>query len=171
MCRKTKFRESCDHSSAILPNQPGTYAVILHVPRMKKISIGVLGEWMIETGYYAYIGSAFGPGGLRGRLGHHVQSRGHAKAHWHIDYLRSIAEIDEIWWTDDAIKREHGWAFIFHEQMDTETPIKGFGSSDCACVSHLFYSHRKPNIRRFSRLAHSHWKDHLRIHLAVHFEG
>ncbi len=166
--KNTYHHRHHESTVTLFPEQSGTYALIMRVPKLKKIKIGALGEYHIKPGSYTYIGSAFGPGGLRGRLRHHVLKKASAKSHWHIDYLRSIASIAEIWWTNDAIKREHDWALIFREQMNMETPITGFGSSDCTCISHLFYSHNNPNIRRFSRLVHSHWNDHALIHSVIH---
>ena len=57
---------------------------------MKRIDIGSLGRFDILPGFYAYVGSAFGAGGLRARIGHHLEST--AWPHWHIDYLLGIAE-------------------------------------------------------------------------------
>jgi Uri superfamily endonuclease len=41
---------------------------------MKRLGIGSLGEFDIIPGFYAYVGSAFGSGGLRSRIGHHLES-------------------------------------------------------------------------------------------------
>jgi len=54
-----------------LPDEKGTYVLIASVPQMKRIEIGRLGRFDIIPGYYAYVGSAFGSGGLRAHLGHH----------------------------------------------------------------------------------------------------
>ncbi len=41
---------------------------------MKRFEMGRLGRFDIIPGYYAYVGSAFGSGGLPARLGHHLKS-------------------------------------------------------------------------------------------------
>jgi Uri superfamily endonuclease len=48
-----------------LPEEKGTYAFIASVPQMKHIEIGRLGVFDLLPGFYAYVGSAFGAGGLR----------------------------------------------------------------------------------------------------------
>jgi Uri superfamily endonuclease len=55
---------------------------------MKRLSVGRLGEFDLVPGFYAYVGSAFGLGGLRARIGHHPEST--AEPHWHIDYLLKV---------------------------------------------------------------------------------
>jgi len=72
-----------------LPDEKGTYVLILHVAELKRMEIGRLGAFDIRPGFYAYVGSAFGAGGLRARLGRHIESV--AAPHWHIDYLMAFA--------------------------------------------------------------------------------
>jgi Uri superfamily endonuclease len=57
-----------------LPADKGTYVLISHMVQMKRLEIGSLGEFDIIPGFYAYVGSAFGSGGLRSRIGHHLES-------------------------------------------------------------------------------------------------
>src|SRR3990172_11736037 len=80
-----------DEWLAELPSDPGTYALHLRLNRSRWVQIGRLGETRFPAGEYVYIGSAFGPGGLRARLGRHV--RGDGQPHWHIDALRAIANV------------------------------------------------------------------------------
>ena len=47
-----------------LPAQPGTYALVMASDLETEIRIGSLGSCRVKPGYYAYVGSAFGPGGL-----------------------------------------------------------------------------------------------------------
>ncbi len=58
-----------------LPDEKGTYILIASVPQMKRIDVGQLGEFDIVPGFYAYVGSAFGAGGLCARIGHRLQPR------------------------------------------------------------------------------------------------
>lgn len=48
----------------------GTYILILSSPARSTIDVGRLGRMTLAHGYYLYVGSAFGPGGLRARIAH-----------------------------------------------------------------------------------------------------
>ena len=72
-------------------NLPGTYALILVSSSDRWIEIGKLGKFLIQPGYYVYAGSAFGPGGLKARIAHHMRIS--QRPHWHIDYLYGIVMI------------------------------------------------------------------------------
>jgi Uri superfamily endonuclease len=91
----------------------------------------------LQPGWYAYAGSAFGPGGLRARLARHL--RGGSKRHWHIDYLRPHAPIYEIWYSPKTQNCEHRWAAALGHITGAQIPLPGFGSSDCRCAAHLFF--------------------------------
>lgn len=90
----------------------------------------------IAPGYYVYLGSAFGSGGLQARLGHH--RRGSPRPHWHIDYLRLLTQLTEVWYTYDPEHREHQWAHLSSLLPGATVPLAGFGTSDCRCISHLY---------------------------------
>jgi Uri superfamily endonuclease len=51
-----------------LPDERGTYILIASVLQMKRLKIGRLGTYDLLPDFYAYVGSAFGPGGLRARI-------------------------------------------------------------------------------------------------------
>lgn len=120
----------------------GTYILLLRLPKSKSIQIGKLGSFNFQVGYYAYVGSAFGPGGLTGRLSHHFKIS--ERPHWHIDYLRTHAEIKQVWSEEGETKKEHVWADILARLKDSRLPVPGFGCSDCRCASHLFYFEGSP---------------------------
>jgi hypothetical protein len=73
-----------------LPEGKGTYVLIVVVPQMKRLEIGRLCTYDVVPGFCAYVGSAFGAGGLRARIQHHLASG--AEPHWQIDYLLAVAE-------------------------------------------------------------------------------
>jgi Uri superfamily endonuclease len=129
-----------------LPEDHGTYVLIARVLQTKRLGIGSLGEFEITPGFYAYVGSAFGSGGLRARLGHHLESL--AEPHWHIDYLLLVATPIEIWFTTADRKLEKDWAELLEEAPGFRVPIPRFGSSDYhrSRASHLFYSKRRPSF-------------------------
>ena len=97
------------------------------------------------------MGSAFGSGGLRARIGHHLESI--AEPHWHIDYLLQVATPVEVWLTMAGRKLEHRWAELLEDTPGFRVPILRFGSSDYhrSRSSHLFYSKRRPSFRWFQQ--------------------
>jgi Uri superfamily endonuclease len=134
-----------------LPEEKGPYVLIVQVAEMKRLEVGSLGAFDFVPGFYAYVGSAFGSGGLRARLGHHLEST--AQPHWHIDYLLQIATPVEVWFTIADRKLERHWADLMEEAPGFRVPIPRFGSSDYhrSRASHLFYSKRRPSFRWFEQ--------------------
>jgi len=135
----------------------GTYILILQLENPARIEVGKLGLVAFDTGIYTYVGSAFGPGGLAARVGHHLRTR--KRCHWHIDYLRRICRVSAVWYTIDSVRREHEWAQILAGIRGAKVPIIGFGSSDCRCPSHLAYFHHSPNFITFRRKIRQHFAD------------
>lgn len=128
------------------PSQPGTYALIFQNNALTVIQAGSLGRLVVEPGWYIYVGSAFGPGGLRGRLMHHLNDR---PQRWHVDALKSAVPIHSVWFTTDLRRLEHAWAQTWMDLPGITLPWKGFGSSDCHCQAHLFRGFHEPDRRWF----------------------
>jgi Uri superfamily endonuclease len=127
---------------------PGTYILVLCLPNLTCVQVGKLGDLKFLAGFYLYIGSALGRGGVSGRLKHHWDPG--AVLHWHIDYLLREACLVEIWYQEGETRQEHRWADLIHEQGGLSTA--GFGSSDCSCASHLFYFKRRPRIETIGKV-------------------
>ena len=128
-----------------LKNIPtGTYILVIRLQKRKRISIGRLGMFSFRKGYYLYVGSAFGPGGLNARISRHL--RQNKKRHWHIDYLTLENTIIDVWFKNHRIRHECEWAKSLEEIPALKRPVSGFGSSDCTCRSHLFFSAEKPSM-------------------------
>jgi len=144
-----------------LKNNPGTYAIILKPNAERSIKVGKLGMLRVQAGYYIYVGSAFGPGGLGARIAHH--KRESHRSRWHIDYLRAAAEICEVWYTYDPRSLEHQWAETLASATKSTTPFPGFGSSDCNCLTHLYHFKSKPTIASFRRRLRAKIKDHEKV--------
>ncbi|MCX8061443.1 MAG: GIY-YIG nuclease family protein [Anaerolineales bacterium] len=125
-----------DPGELSFPSTKGSYVLVLWLVKPQTVLVGRLGELHFQAGHYLYVGSAFGAGGLGGRLKHHLSPQ---KLHWHIDYLRSIAQLQEVWFRADEQCRECEWATELAKLPQLSRPYPGFGSSDCRCVSHLFY--------------------------------
>jgi len=125
---------------------PGTYALILQSFSKSKIQIGRWRQIDIVPGYYVYVGSAFGPGGVLSRVSRHFKKK--KPKHWHIDYLRNFVAPLGVWYTHEPEHFEHRWARTLYT-TDNMHPIQGFGCSDCKCYSHLFWSPFLPDFTTF----------------------
>jgi len=130
-----------------IPSEKGSYVLILKIAHKQETKIGKLGSFHFPAGYYAYCGSARGPGGLRARLRHHLKIN--PKPHWHIDHLKDFGSIVAIWWSTSELLLEHHMAICLSETPGASIPVQGFGSSDCHCSSHLFHLKRIPSIDLF----------------------
>ncbi len=129
--------------------QPGTYALIMTCDSDQQVEVGKLGRFNIKPGSYVYVGSAFGPGGLKARIAHHIRMS--HRPHWHMDYLRPILKLKEVCYSYHPERHEHRWAGAFNGFKGASVPIIGFGASDCSCPSHLFRFSRKPSDRLLRR--------------------
>jgi sugar fermentation stimulation protein A len=125
----------------------GSYLLVLKLERERLIKIGRLGEVMFREGYYIYVGSAMR--NLRARIERH--RRKGKKLHWHIDYLTWVADgFDSI-----PIRSSQRQECEIAQAMSSLMKIgpSGFGSSDCRCLTHLFWSERNPvQMGAFHRL-------------------
>ena len=125
----------------MMRSEAGTYAVIFQCLSKARQQVGQLGVVSLREGYYVYVGSAFGPGGVKARVSHHYRHT--INPNWHIDYLRRLLRPVGVWFTYDHRRLEHRWAKVFFK-MNTMSSFRGFGCSDCACYSHLFFTFKKP---------------------------
>ena len=134
-------------SLARLPPLPGTYALVLKNSGRPQVLVGRLGTLAVQPGFYVYVGSALGPGGLASRAGRHAKAD--KKCRWHIDYLAAIATLDEVWYTVDPARRECQWADALRQIRGATVPLEGFGSSDCRCRAHLLFFQERPSLNGF----------------------
>jgi Uri superfamily endonuclease len=145
-----------------LQSTPGTYALILSTAADELLQIGRLGQLHVRGGFYVYIGSAFGPGGVRARIAHHCRRA--ARPHWHIDFLRVVARLTAIWYTYDTLRREHQWAEVLQRTPGASIPLQRFGASDCTCASHLYFLSTRPACYALRSGIRNAYHDHLPIH-------
>ena len=125
----------------------GTYVLVLHLEQPQALAVGSLGIFPLPAGFYTYVGSAMGSGGLTARLGHHRKiSR---RPHWHIDYLRQVAALKHIWVLDSSARREHDWAALLGDMPGATILVPRFGASDCRCTTHLYYFANAPTVSEF----------------------
>lgn len=131
---------------------PGTYALILESRVEQSLQIGRRGSMALVPGFYLYVGSAFGPGGIAARIAHHRRIA--QRPHWHIDYLRLVLPLTECWFSYEARHMEHHWAAVAGGLQGASIPLARFGASDCDCPSHLFHFSERPRYGAFrNRLA------------------
>jgi len=126
-----------------LSDEKGVYVLFLRNTKTEDVRVGSFGNISLKEGIYAYVGSAYGGGGIRKRVGRHLRTN--KKCRWHIDYIRRRMSFHGLWLTTDGAEMEHIIADRFIN-MGAEVPMKGFGSSDCSCVSHLFYMSEIPEM-------------------------
>lgn len=132
----------------IVKSESGTYALILHSNLSTEIQIGHWGCLRVEPGYYVYVGSAFGPGGVQARVARHFRKM--KRRHWHIDYLSEAIEPVCAWCSYAPFRLEHEWARAFDRMADMSC-IKGFGCSDCNCNGHLLATPAMPDATEIVR--------------------
>ena len=110
----------------------GSYLLVLHLKRDRKIGVGKLGRIHFKKGFYVYVGSAMA--NLSKRMERHRHLR--KQIHWHIDELRAVAEFHSAL----AIRSSDRLECEVAEAMSgiTEWSVPRFGSTDCSCETHLF---------------------------------
>ncbi len=114
----------------------GVYCLLINCRKTQLMHIGRLGAIEFEKGFYLYVGSALN--GIEKRISRHLKKK--KKRFWHIDYFLSneYVNIDHIYCLESDKKMECNIALRVNSLTKS---IKGFGSSDCKCRSHLFFTH------------------------------
>lgn len=129
----------------------GTYTLMLHLDTDTAIEVGALGTHGFDAGWYAYTGSALGPGGFARVDRHHELSAGERDTRqWHVDYLLGHPAV-----SIRADVRTPG-ADAECEIADAlpDGPVAGFGASDCGCDSHLSFFADEGTAMQAVRAAH-----------------
>lgn len=120
--------------TAELPRNAGVYALLIRVSAPLDVTIRN-SRHRLESGFYVYVGSARGPGGVRARVMRHLRRA--KRVRWHVDQITGYAEVALI---VCAETRESECVLVpFLEAEGFEHPVHGFGASDCKrkCTSHL----------------------------------
>ena len=126
----------------------------------QQLQIGRLGGMQLSNGWYVYVGSAFGPGGLAARVSRHLQR--HKTRHWHIDHLIWATTVREVWYSQRQRDLEHCWAQAALDQPAARNLLRGFGASDCQCLSHLVRFPTREAVKTlFNALDAKVWIPHL----------
>ena len=123
----------CPPTSTLTSISKGVYVLIIAVGRDVTVNVGALGEVCFEKGLYAYVGSA--QKDLKKRVERHLRKI--KRRFWHIDYFLGNDAVR----VQTVFRKEAGKADecqIAQALDETGSPMKGFGSFGCHCMSHLF---------------------------------
>ncbi len=111
----------------------GTYVIIFTLGADAEVRIGALGTFFFSKGTYCYVDSALC--GLEHRVARHL--RKDKVLRWHIDYLTTISVDSHAYvsYPDYIDECELARAAVGSGMIPS---VRGFGSSDCDCYTHLF---------------------------------
>jgi Uri superfamily endonuclease len=124
----------------------GIYLLYLKLEKTQDIEIGMLGLLRFKEGSYLYIGSA--RNGIIQRVSRHLKRK--KKLFWHIDYFLNSyhASVESVYYVEDKNFSECDIVKKLQKEYfkNSAAAIKGFGSSDCRCISHFFYLLKEFNL-------------------------
>lgn len=125
----------------------GVYILIISIRKDIDLDIGAKGRIKFRRGLFAYVGSA--QTNLEKRIVRHLKR--HKKKFWHIDYLLDDpnSEIVKVF-LKKATKTEE--CAIAERMCEKFQSLKGFGCSDCKCLSHLFYIENLKLLQNVTRI-------------------
>ncbi|WP_227376621.1 GIY-YIG nuclease family protein [Haladaptatus halobius] len=131
----------------------GTYTLLVELVRPATIEFGAKGAMELDSGRYAYTGSAFGQGGFS-RVDRHarVASGENDARHWHVDYL--LGHPDARLAGDVRTPDEDVECAVARNLSDEVRSVSGIGASDCDCGTHLHYASDRDALERAVRRAH-----------------
>ena len=150
-------RDSLRSPTLAIGRYPGTYALIMRADQVIAVTVGGLGAVRLDRGWYAYIGSALGPGGVGARVGRHLAG---GALRWHLDYLRTHTRVAEVWYCFNQSRRESQWVATMTALPTSASVIDGFGASDSVHRSHLFYFPLRPSWKVFGTALLAGDRDH-----------
>ncbi|MBN2253075.1 MAG: DUF123 domain-containing protein [Kosmotogaceae bacterium] len=128
----------------------GDYVVLFFLKESVEIS-SISKNWLLDSGYYMYIGSAMSS--LAERVKRHLIEE--KRKHWHIDYLREKAEVVAALLLPTEEQREEELSNFVSEYGEA---VSKFGASDCSTDSNLYKLESKNIERVFSSIVCK-WRD------------
>jgi Uri superfamily endonuclease len=121
----------CHTCAETLPRAPGAYALLIELAEPLDVRLRGQPAISLTPGRYLYCGSAYGPGGLRARIGRHM--RRDKAQRWHVDQLTGAGDV-----TGAFVFPGGNECSLVAALAELPIAIPGFGSSDCrSCASHL----------------------------------
>jgi Uri superfamily endonuclease len=117
----------------------GIYTLIIQLKASASIKIGALGRIKLPKNKYLYTGSARGSGAssIEGRIGRHLRKT--KRSFWHIDYLlnHELSQILALVYSETQRSMECKVNDSIRRELRASSSAPHFGSSDCACQTHL----------------------------------
>jgi Uri superfamily endonuclease len=105
------------------------------LPEDKEITVGKLGTFLFPKVLYVYVGSA--KRNIKNRVERHIRLE--KKYLCHFNYIRPHMKIIDAQMYPGK-EGECGLFVRLREEAKGEITVRGFGSSDCRCPAHLFFS-------------------------------
>ena len=109
----------------------GSYLLVFKLFEGLVLTVGRLGRFHFPAGFYVYVGSALNS--LTGRVGRHLKESKVKK--WHIDFLLPHAKVLLV----ILVPSEKRLECEIAKRLNGKIVAKKFGSTDCNCLTHLFY--------------------------------
>lgn len=133
---RKRFKEAC---SKLFLMDKGVYCLLMFLKRSQSIRINKRLSFFPE-GYYCYVGSALNS--LEKRVMRHRSKN--KKLHWHIDHFLKKSKIIRTY-SIVTDKKLECWLSRKIRAQKGEVIMKGFGSTDCKCETHLYYFKQDPS--------------------------
>lgn len=124
-------------------SKKGVYCLVVQLHRRHSLEIGRLGTFLFPAGFYVYVGSA--QSNLERRIGRHLRQE--KKMRWHIDYLLRHGHVVSVHAYAGKKEMECVLSGEIGGMKGASPPVKGFGSSDCSCYSHLYFFQDDPGLQ------------------------
>ncbi len=113
---------------------PGAYLLLIELGSPLALEVASLPRVVLPAGRYGYCGSAYGPGGLKARIGRHL--RADKALRWHVDHLTAAGRIVDFRAVPGGCECDLLDRLL--EAPGASVPIPGFGATDCRrCPAHL----------------------------------
>lgn len=117
----------------------GSYVLLCRRGTGGTVTVGARGEVPLPAGWYAYAGSARGPGGFARVDRHERTARGETDTrHWHVDHVLGDGPttLDAVrLYPDRDVECEAAAALA-----GAGDPVARLGASDCDCEAHLYHA-------------------------------
>lgn len=145
----------------------GTYVTFFHLPTAAhRVRVGALGTFDFGAGCYAYLGSAFGVGGVRARTNRHLTAV--TPKGWNIDWLKPLCAPVAVWWTHERRHVEFDWADLLADLPGATIPVRWFGGNDNpAAEAHLVRFDTVPPLTAFRGQVARQMPGHAPVHMKV----
>lgn len=122
-------------------SEKGVYCLVFE-NRGCVIEVGKKGVFSFPAGFHIYVGSALGPGGMK-RVKRHAEFslKKDRNPRWHVDYLHLSSSFRLV--SAVCAPTSSRLECVLASRIGGDS-ASGFGCTDCACRSHLFYRDKNP---------------------------